>query len=222
MSVKILDCWKKFLEKEFNSNYFQNIIKNTKEEYSKFICFPKGNYIFRAFDECPFQKLKVIIIGQDPYHGDNQANGLCFSVNNDIDNPPSLKNIFHELNNNIIENKRENSDLVDWSNQGVLLLNSVLTVRRKFPGSHRYIGWETFTDNVIKTISKKKKNLVFMLWGNYAKNKEKHIFDNKHLILKSGHPSPLSANKGYWFGNNHFIKCNEFLINNKISPIKWI
>ncbi len=222
MSVKILDCWKKFLEKEFNSNYFQNIIKNTKEEYSKFICFPKGNNIFRAFDECPFQKLKVIIIGQDPYHGDNQANGLCFSVNNDIDNPPSLKNIFHELNNNIIENKRENSDLVDWSNQGVLLLNSVLTVRRKFPGSHRYIGWETFTDNVIKTISKKKKNLVFMLWGNYAKNKEKHIFDNKHLILKSGHPSPLSANKGYWFGNNHFIKCNEFLINNKISPIKWI
>lgn len=222
MSVKISNCWKKFLEKEFNSNYFQNIIKNTKEEYSKFICFPKGNNIFRAFDECPFQKLKVIIIGQDPYHGDNQANGLCFSVNNDIDNPPSLTNIFHELNNNIIENKRENSDLVDWSNQGVLLLNSVLTVRRKFPGSHRYIGWETFTDNVIKTISKKKKNLVFMLWGNYAKNKEKHIFDNKHLILKSGHPSPLSANKGYWFGNNHFIKCNEFLINNKISPIKWI
>ena len=222
MSVKISDCWKKFLEKEFNSNYFQNIIKNTKEAYSKFICFPKGNNIFRAFDECPFQKLRVIIIGQDPYHGDNQANGLCFSVNNDIDNPPSLKNIFHELNNNIIENKRENSDLVDWSNQGVLLLNSVLTVRRKFPGSHRYIGWETFTDNVIKTISKKKKNLVFMLWGNYAKNKEKHIFDNKHLILKSGHPSPLSANKGYWFGNNHFIKCNEFLINNKISPIKWI
>ena len=222
MSVKISDSWKKFLEKEFNSNYFQNIINNTKEEYSKFICFPKGNNIFRAFDECPFQKLKVIIIGQDPYHGDNQANGLCFSVNNDIDNPPSLKNIFHELNNNIIENKRENSDLVDWSNQGVLLLNSVLTVRRKFPGSHRYIGWETFTDNVIKAISKKKKNLVFMLWGNYAKNKEKHIFDNKHLILKSGHPSPLSANKGYWFGNNHFIKCNEFLINNKISPIKWI
>jgi len=222
LSVKISDYWKKFLEKEFNSNYFQNIVKNTKEEYSKFICFPKGNNIFRAFDECPFQKLKVIIIGQDPYHGDNQANGLCFSVNNDIDNPPSLKNIFHELNNNIIENKRENSDLVDWSNQGVLLLNSVLTVRRKFPGSHRYIGWETFTDNVIKTISKKKKNLVFMLWGNYAKNKEKHIFDNKHLILKSGHPSPLSANKGYWFGNNHFIKCNEFLINNKISPIKWI
>ena len=222
MSVKISNFWKKFLEKEFNSNYFQNIIKNTKEEYSKFICFPKGNNIFRAFDECPFQKLKVIIIGQDPYHGDNQANGLCFSVNNDIDNPPSLTNIFHELNNNIIENKRENSDLIDWSNQGVLLLNSILTVRRKFPGSHRYIGWETFTDNVIKTISKKKKNLVFMLWGNYAKNKEKHIFDNKHLILKSGHPSPLSANKGYWFGNNHFIKCNEFLINNKISPIKWI
>lgn len=222
MSIKISDSWKKFLEKEFNSNYFQNIIKNTKEEYLKFICFPKGNNIFRAFDECPFQKLKVIIIGQDPYHGDNQANGLCFSVNNDIDTPPSLKNIFYELNNNIIENKRENSDLVDWSNQGVLLLNSVLTVRRKFPGSHRYIGWETFTDNVIKTISKKKKNLVFMLWGNYAKNKEKHIFDNKHLILKSGHPSPLSANKGFWFGNNHFIKCNEFLINNKISPIKWI
>ena len=162
-----------------------------------------------------------MIIGQDPYHGEKQANGLCFSVNNGIENPPSLNNIFKELKENY-NITRLNSDLSDWSNQGVLLLNSILSVRRKFPGSHRHIGWETFTDNVIKIISNERSNLIFMLWGNYAKNKEKFIHDNNHLILKSGHPSPLSANKGYWFGNKHFLKCNDFLIKQNMRPIKWV
>ena len=221
MSIRISESWKKVLEKEFQTDYFNNISLKTREEYSKFVCYPPGSKLFRAFDECPFNKLKVVIIGQDPYHGENQANGLCFSVNNGVEKPPSLKNIFKELNTSFTKNERTNSDLSDWSNQGVLLLNSILSVRRKFPGSHRHIGWEEFTENVIKIISKEKMNLVFMLWGNYAKNKEKFIHDNNHLVLKSGHPSPLSANKGFWFGNNHFKKCNDFLIANDLETIKW-
>ena len=222
MSIRISESWKKVLEKEFQSDYFDDIISKTKEEYSKFICYPPGSKIFRAFDECPFDKLKVVIIGQDPYHGEKQANGLCFSVSQEIENPPSLNNIFKELKENYPAGERTNSDLSDWSRQGVLLLNSILSVRRKFPGSHRHVGWETFTDNVIKIISKEKSNLVFMLWGNYAKNKEKFIHDNNHLILKSGHPSPLSANKGYWFGNKHFLKCNEFLTDSNMGDVKWL
>ena len=221
MSIRISESWKKVLEKEFQTDYFKNISSKTREEYSKFVCYPLGSKLFRAFDECPFNKLKVVIIGQDPYHGENQANGLCFSVDDGVEKPPSLKNIFKELNTSFTKNERTNSDLSDWSNQGVLLLNSILSVRRKFPGSHRHIGWEEFTENVIKIISKEKMNLVFMLWGNYAKNKEKFIHDNNHLVLKSGHPSPLSANKGFWFGNNHFKKCNDFLIANDLETIKW-
>ena len=221
MSIRISESWKKVLEKEFQTDYFKNISSKTREEYSKFVCYPTGIKLFRAFDECPFNKLKVVIIGQDPYHGENQANGLCFSVDDGVEKPPSLKNIFKELNTSFTKNERTNSDLSDWSNQGVLLLNSILSVRRKFPGSHRHIGWEEFTENVIKIISKEKMNLVFMLWGNYAKNKEKFIHDNNHLVLKSGHPSPLSANKGFWFGNNHFKKCNDFLIANDLETIKW-
>ena len=221
MSIRISESWKKVLEKEFQTDYFNNISLKTREEYSKFVCYPPGSKLFRAFDECSFNKLKVVIIGQDPYHGENQANGLCFSVDNGVEKPPSLKNIFKELNTSFTKNERTNSDLSDWSNQGVLLLNSILSVRRKFPGSHRHIGWEEFTENVIKIISKEKMNLVFMLWGNYAKNKEKFIRDNNHLVLKSGHPSPLSANKGFWFGNNHFKKCNDFLIANNLETIKW-
>ena len=221
MSIRISESWKKVLEKEFQTDYFNNISLKTREEYSKFVCYPPGSKLFRAFDECSFNKLKVVIIGQDPYHGENQANGLCFSVDDGVEKPPSLKNIFKELNTSFTKNERTNSDLSDWSNQGVLLLNSILSVRRKFPGSHRHIGWEEFTENVIKIISKEKVNLVFMLWGNYAKNKEKFIHDNNHLVLKSGHPSPLSANKGFWFGNNHFKKCNDFLIANNLETIKW-
>jgi len=221
LSIRISESWKKVLEKEFQTDYFNNISLKTREEYSKFVCYPPGSKLFRAFDECPFNKLKVVIIGQDPYHGENQANGLCFSVDDGVEKPPSLKNIFKELNTSFTKNERTNSDLSDWSNQGVLLLNSILSVRRKFPGSHRHVGWEEFTENVIKIISKEKMNLVFMLWGNYAKNKEKFIHDNNHLVLKSGHPSPLSANKGFWFGNNHFKKCNDFLTANNLETIKW-
>jgi uracil-DNA glycosylase len=221
LSIRISESWKKVLEKEFQTDYFNNISLKTREEYSKFVCYPPGSKLFRAFDECPFNKLKVVIIGQDPYHGENQANGLCFSVDDGVEKPPSLKNIFKELNTSFTKNERTNSDLSDWSNQGVLLLNSILSVRRKFPGSHRHIGWEEFTENVIKIISREKVNLVFMLWGNYAKNKEKFIHDNNHLVLKSGHPSPLSANKGFWFGNNHFKKCNDFLTANNLETIKW-
>ena len=174
MSVKISDSWIKHLDKEFQKDYFFEIIKNVKHEYSNYKCFPKGNDIFKAFDLCSFEKIKVIIVGQDPYHGDNQANGLCFSVNKGIDCPPSLKNIFKEIHNNF-GLERINPDFSDLAKQGVLLLNSVLTVRRKFPGSHKYVGWETFTDKVLEIISEKKDNLVFMLWGNYAKNKKKLI-----------------------------------------------
>ena len=221
MSVKISDSWIKHLEKEFQKDYFFEIIKNVKHEYSNYTCFPKGNDIFKAFDLCSFEKIKVIIVGQDPYHGDNQANGLCFSVNKGIDYPPSLKNIFKEIHNNF-GLERINPDFSDLARQGVLLLNSVLTVRRKFPGSHKYVGWETFTDRVLEIISEKKNNLVFMLWGNYAKNKKKFILNKNHLILESGHPSPLSANKGYWFNNNHFSTCNDYLNKNNIETIKWV
>ena len=155
MSVKISDSWIKHLDKEFQKDYFFEIIKNVKHEYSNYKCFPKGNDIFKAFDLCSFEKIKVIIVGQDPYHGDSQANGLCFSVNKGIDYPPSLKNIFKEIHNNF-GLERINPDFSDLAKQGVLLLNSVLTVRRKFPGSHKYVGWETFTDKVLEIISEKK------------------------------------------------------------------
>ena len=222
MSILISESWKKVLENEFQSSYFSDIISKTKEEYSKFICYPPGGKLFKAFNQCPYNKLKVVIIGQDPYHGEKQANGLCFSVEKEVVQPPSLKNILKELNQNYSNNQRTNGDLSDWASQGILLLNSVLSVRKKFPGSHRHIGWEEFTDNVIKIISKEKSNLVFMLWGNYAKNKEKFIYENNHLVLKSGHPSPLSANKGFWFGNEHFLKCNAFLNERNVEKIKWL
>ena len=203
-----------------NHNYLNNI--KEKLDYENNLIYPHYSQIFNAFNHFNKEDLKVVIIGQDPYHGEKQANGLCFSVEKEVVQPPSLKNILKELNQNYSNNQRTNGDLSDWASQGVLLLNSVLSVRKKFPGSHRHIGWEEFTDNVIKIISKEKSNLVFMLWGNYAKNKEKFIHENNHLVLKSGHPSPLSANKGFWFGNKHFLKCNEFLIEKKIENIKWL
>ena len=166
--------------------------------------------------------MKVVVLGQDPYHGQFQANGLCFSVDSKVVNPPSLNNIFKEISVDLDCNLRTNGDLIDWSNQGIMLLNSVLTVENKLPGSHAKKGWEKFTDNVIQIISEKKDNVVFMLWGGYAKKKESLIAKNKHLILKSGHPSPLSANKGYWFGNQHFSKCNRYLIKNNLTAIKWV
>ena len=222
MKVNIEKSWLKILNNEFSQEYFHNLSYFVKEQYKKKKCYPPGKLIFSAFDNCSLNDLKVVIIGQDPYHGPFQANGLCFSVDSKVVNPPSLNNIFKEISTDLESVTRTDGDLIDWSNQGVMLLNSVLTVESGLPGSHANRGWEIFTDNVIRKISDKKENIVFMLWGGYAKKKESLIRNNNHLILKSGHPSPLSANKGYWFGNKHFSKCNDYLIKNNLSPIKWV
>ena len=222
MSVKIDESWKRLLESEFNSEYFKKLISFIKEEYSFFKCYPKGSEIFNAFDCCPINKLKVVIIGQDPYHGINQANGLCFSVNKGISHPPSLINILKEIENDLNFKFESNSgDLSKWANQGVMLLNATLTVREALAGSHQNKGWEIFTDKVIEIISNETNNTVFLLWGSFAKKKRKLIDVSKHKILESGHPSPLSANRGYWFGNKHFSKCNEYLDSYGKKKIDW-
>ena len=192
-----------------------------KEQYHSFNCFPPKGQIFNAFNLCAFQNLKVVIIGQDPYHGKGQANGLAFSVNDGIAHPPSLINIFKELCNDIGITYPKSGDLSSWASQGVLLLNATLTVRAAEAGSHQKKGWEQFTDYVIKAISSENSDVVFMLWGGFARKKAKLINTKKHLILESGHPSPLSANRGYWFGNQHFSKCNIFLKSKRKSPINW-
>ena len=222
MSVKIDESWKRLLESEFNSEYFKKLISFIKEEYSVFKCYPKGSEIFNAFDCCPINKLKVVIIGQDPYHGINQANGLCFSVNKGISHPPSLINILKEIEDDLnFKFESNNGDLSKWANQGVMLLNATLTVREALAGSHQNKGWEIFTDKVIEIISNETNNTVFLLWGSFAKKKRKLIDVSKHKILESGHPSPLSANRGYWFGNKHFSKCNEYLDSYGKKKIDW-
>ena len=220
MRVKIEESWNNVLEKFFNKDYFKLIVEKVRNEYKFNTIYPKGDKIFNAFNLCPFDSLKVVIIGQDPYHGKGQANGLSFSVEKNIKIPPSLKNIFIELKNNYPEYEYSNGDLTRWANQGVLLLNSILTVRKSEPGSHTNIGWEKFTDFVIKNISSEKSNIVFLLWGKYAQSKSRLIDDNKHLILKSPHPSPFSAHKGF-FKNFHFKKTNEYLLLNNIKKINW-
>ena len=220
--MKIDESWKRLLESEFNSEYFKKLISFIKEEYSVFKCYPKGSEIFNAFDCCPINKLKVVIIGQDPYHGINQANGLCFSVNKGISHPPSLINILKEIENDLnFKFESNNGDLSKWANQGVMLLNATLTVREALAGSHQNKGWEIFTDKVIQIISNETNNTVFLLWGSFAKKKRKLIDVSKHKILESGHPSPLSANRGYWFGNKHFSKCNEYLDSYGKKKIDW-
>jgi uracil-DNA glycosylase len=213
--------WAKILKSEFEKDYFKELKSRLDDLYLKKTCYPTKENIFSSFRNCTFNSLKVVILGQDPYHGINQANGLAFSVNKGQNLPPSLNNIFKEISIDMNTTVRNNGDLIDWSKQGVLLLNSVLTVEDGKPGSHSKIGWEKFTDEVIRTISKEKSNIVFMLWGSFAKKKEKLIFNNNHLILKSGHPSPLSANRGFWFGNKHFSRCNRFLKENNSNEIKW-
>ena len=222
MSVKINESWKKLLDSEFNSEYFKNLIAFIKEDYSKSTCYPKGSQIFNAFDFCPINDLKVVIIGQDPYHGVDQANGLCFSVNKGISHPPSLINIFKEIQSDLGYKYQDNKgDLSKWAKQGVMLLNATLTVRNNSAGSHQNKGWETFTDKVIELISIETNNTVFLLWGSFAKQKKKLIDTDKHEILESGHPSPLSANRGYWFGNKHFSRCNDYLDSVGKSKIDW-
>lgn len=221
MGVKINDNWRRFLAEEFEKDYFMNLQDFVKKEYANGRCYPPGRKIFAAFDHCPLNDIKVVILGQDPYHGPGQANGLCFSVSDGIPHPPSLINIFKEVSENTDQSIPESGNLERWADQGVFLLNATLTVRAHQAGSHQGKGWEQFTDEVIRIISRECDNVVFMLWGGFAKKKEKLIDQAKHCVLKSGHPSPLSANRGYWFGNKHFLKANEYLSSVNKDPIKW-
>ena len=221
MNVSIDSSWKNHLSEEFEKPYFQSLIEFIKHEYSTNTCYPKGSDIFNAFNHCKYNDLKVVIIGQDPYHRPNQANGLCFSVNDGISHPPSLINIFKELGTDINMAYPKNGNLLPWADQGVLLMNATLTVRSNEAGSHQKKGWETFTDEVIKCISNQKDDVVFLLWGGFAKKKVKLINPDKHHILTSGHPSPLSANRGYWFGNAHFSKTNDILKSLDKDEIDW-
>lgn len=219
MNLKIDLDWQLLLEDEFNARYFNYLLKKISYEYNQYLCYPRFNNIFSAFNNCPINLLKVVIIGQDPYHGYNEANGLCFSVNDNIPIPPSLKNIFKEIYSNKKHFFPISGNLINWAKQGVLLLNSILTVRSGKPKSHQNIGWEIFTDAVIKKISEKK-NIVFLLWGEFAKKKERLINKKNNYVLNSSHPSPFSAHLGF-LGCNHFVMTNNFLKKNSISPIKW-
>ena len=220
MNKSIDDTWISVLSDEFDQKYFKELEEFVDHQYSSHICYPPINEIFNAFKSCKFNHLKVVILGQDPYHGLGQANGLSFSVNDGIKFPPSLRNIFKELESDTGEPIPISGNLSRWAEQGVLLLNATLTVQEKKPGSHQKKGWETFTDNVIKKISHEKDNIVFILWGNFAKSKIELIDSNKHIILSSGHPSPFSAHK-HFFGCKHFSKCNEYLSSIGTSTIEW-
>lgn len=220
MNVKIEQSWKNVLNQEFDTSYFQQLTTFIKEEYSTHNIFPPSNKIFNAFNHCTFDNTKVVIIGQDPYHGSNQANGLCFSVSDDIKLPPSLKNIFKEIEDDLNLPIPESGNLERWASQGVLLLNATLTVRESSPGSHQKKGWETFTDAVIKTLSDKKEHLVFLLWGAYAQKKGELIDRAKHHVLQSAHPSPFSVHRGF-YGNKHFSKTNAYLTSLGFTPIQW-
>ena len=221
MTVKIADSWKQILNDEFEKPYFKNLIDFVASEYNAHTCYPKESEIFAAFDHCSFNDLKVVIIGQDPYHGVGQANGLCFSVHDGIPHPPSLINIFKEIESDLGLPVPSSGNLEHWANQGVLLLNATLTVRAHEAGSHQKRGWEQFTDAVIAKISIHKENVVFLLWGGFAKKKGAKIDTAKHHVLESGHPSPLSANRGYWFENKHFSKVNTLLENKGLVTINW-
>ena len=221
MKVNIDNSWKTVLNSEFEKPYFKELVKFVNEEYDTNTCYPEAQNIFEAFNLTPFDNVKVVILGQDPYHGPDQAHGLCFSVNKNIATPPSLINIYKEINNDLGKQIPDHGNLEEWAKQGVLLLNAVLTVRAHEAASHKSKGWEKFTDAVIKAISEEKENVVFLLWGGYAKKKGAKIDHNKHHILTSGHPSPLSANRGYWFGNNHFSQTNTYLKEHGQSEIDW-
>ena len=220
--IRIEKGWGKTLNDEFSKPYFKDLTSRVKQEYQSYPhkIYPPGNKIFAAFDNCPFDNVKVVIIGQDPYHGPGQANGLSFSVSPGVKMPPSLVNIFKEVSEDTGAPFPENGDLTRWANQGVLLLNSSLTVREGAPASHSDIGWEEFTDAVVDKLNKEKENIVFILWGSHAIKKGARIDRSKHLVLTSPHPSPLSAHRGF-FGNRHFSKANEYLEAHGRAPIKW-
>lgn len=220
MDVKIAPTWKEQLKGEFNKPYFLNLAEFIRSEYKNHTVYPPGKEIFRAFDACDFDHVKVVILGQDPYHGPGQANGLAFSVRDGVRMPPSLLNIFKEIQNELGKEIPPTGNLERWAEQGVLLLNATLTVQARNAGSHQRKGWEEFTDAVIRKISENKSGVVFMLWGAYAQKKGEIIDASKHLVLKSAHPSPYSAERGF-FGNGHFIKANEYLKGQGKEPIEW-
>lgn len=221
MDVKIEASWKKHIGDEFDKQYFIDLTQFVRQEYLHHQCFPPGKLVFNAFNLCPFDKVKVVIIGQDPYHEMGQAMGLSFSVPQGVMMPPSLINIFKEIEMDLGTPMPANGDLTRWAKQGVLLLNATLTVRAHQAGSHQRKGWEEFTDAAIRALSAERSNLVFILWGGYARSKKALIDSTKHLVLESVHPSPLSANRGGWFGNHHFSRCNDYLKAHGIEPIQW-
>ena len=218
--MKIEETWKEVLKEEFEKDYFVNLTSFVRQEYKDKTIYPKASNIFNAFNLCPFDKVKVVILGQDPYHEPNQAHGLCFSVLDPTPAPPSLKNIFKEINLDLGITPLESGDLTRWASQGVLLLNATLTVEAHKAGSHQGKGWEEFTDRVIFNLANRKSGLVFLLWGSYAQKKGEFIDQTKHLVLKSVHPSPLSAHRGF-FGNHHFSQANNYLIAQGKLPIDW-
>lgn len=220
MNVRIEESWKQRLAEEFEKEYFVKLTEFVRAEYASKTIYPPAKLIFNAFDHCPFDDVKVVIIGQDPYHGPGQAHGLCFSVAKGVPNPPSLQNIFKEILSDIGKPLPPNGDLTRWANQGVLLLNATLTVQAHQAGSHQRKGWETFTDAVIRHLAEEREHLVFILWGAYAQKKGAFIDRDKHLVLASAHPSPLSAYNGF-FGNRHFSRANEYLKAHGIAEIEW-
>ena len=220
LDVKIEQSWKALLQEEFDKPYFAELTEFVRAEYKSYRIYPPGSQIFNAFNLCPFDKVKVVIIGQDPYHGPGQAHGLCFSVNDGVPFPPSLRNIFKEINADTGAPIPQSGNLTRWATQGVLLLNATLTVREHSAGSHQRRGWETFTDSVIRIISEQKSNVVFILWGAYAQSKASLIDSSRHLVLRSVNPSPLSAHAGF-FGNHHFSLANDYLVRNGLTSIDW-
>ena len=220
MNVRIDDSWRERLQSEFDAPYFALLTDFVRHEYATTRVYPPGSQMFAAFDACPFDKVKVVILGQDPYHEPGQAHGLCFSVNDGVPFPPSLQNIFKEIHDDIGTPVPMSGDLTRWANQGVLLLNATLTVRAHQAGSHQNKGWEQFTDAVIHRLAQERENLVFILWGSYAQRKGEFIDRSRHLVLQSPHPSPLSAHRGF-FGNRHFSRTNEYLTAHGIEPILW-
>ena len=220
MDVKIESSWKQVLQPEFDKDYFVKLTEFVRNEYKTRLTFPPASLIFNAFDQCPFNQVKVVIIGQDPYHGDGQAHGLCFSVNDGVAFPPSLLNIFKEIERDLGKSMPTSGNLIRWAQQGVLLLNATLTVQAHMAGSHQNRGWEAFTDAAIRKLATEKEHLVFMLWGSYAQKKGDFIDSNRHLVLKSVHPSPLSAYRGF-IGNNHFSLANKYLQENGQTPVNW-
>ncbi|PJJ07969.1 uracil-DNA glycosylase [Flavobacterium sp. 1] len=223
MNLNLIPSWQSVLSDEIQKPYFDELMKAVDEEYKNHICFPPKELIFSAFNNCSFENTKVVIIGQDPYHGAGEANGLSFSVNDSVKIPPSLRNIFRELNDDLDSIFMPTTgNLERWAKQGVLLLNASLSVKIDTPNSHKHLKWGTFTDAVIQKISDEKENVVFMLWGSFAQKKGAKIEREKHLVLESGHPSPMSANQGKWFGNKHFSQANLYLIKNNLDKINWL